>query len=80
MAFITTFLTGLLSSIIRPIIQEEINKLTDVIQKALSREAIYKKYDQEATELIDLVAKANTPEERWAYVQTLKDKRASLGV
>lgn len=74
------FLTGLLASIIRPIIQDEIAKLKDYLAVQFQRNEIYDKYDKEALELIEQIAKANTSEERWAYVAKLKAKRASLNL
>ena len=74
------FLTSLLASIIRPIIEEQFAKLFDHLEKQSARLDIYKKYDEEAIALIDQVAKANTSEERWAYVHKLKEKRAGLGL
>lgn len=74
------FLTGLLASIIRPIIQEEIGELKDFIAVQLQRNDIYQKYDLEAQEIIEQIAKANTSEERWAYVRRLKETRAKLNL
>lgn len=75
---LASFLAGILGPIIRPIIQEEIAKLKELITDQFGRLSTYEKYDIEAQQLIEQIAKANTPEERWAYVATLKEKRAKL--
>lgn len=74
----TGFLAAVLGPIIRPIIREEIAELKDFISKQVVRLETYKKYDVEAQELIEQIAKANTSEERWAYVAKLKAKRPML--
>jgi len=74
------FLTSLLSSIIVPIIDKKFNELLGFLKEQNSRLDIYKKADEEAIALIDQIAKANTSEERWAYVHKLKERRAGLGL
>ena len=73
-------LVELLASIIRPIIVSEFDKFRVAILEQIKRNDIYEKYDLEAQQLIEQIAKANTSEERWAYVAKLKDRRAKLNI
>lgn len=68
----------LLASIIRPILVAEFQKLKDELLSQIKQKEIYEKYDLEAQQLIEQIAKANTSEERWAYVAKLKSSRAKL--
>jgi phosphopantothenoylcysteine synthetase/decarboxylase len=76
------FLSGLLASIIRPIIQEQIEALKgwilDVVQTNVARKDSYDKHDKEAEEIIAAAEKATTTEEVKAHVRRLKDIRAKL--
>lgn len=78
MAWLTSFLTGLLSKIIRPIIQEELAKLQLFIADSVERRRIYEKYDKEAEELIKQAESATTTEEVRAHLRRLKETRAKL--
>lgn len=80
MPWLTKFLTGLLSSIIRPILQEEIAKLKGYLYEQNGRLQTYKKYDEEALELIEAANNATTTEEVRAHLRRLKETRARLGV
>ena len=78
------FLTNLLASIIRPIIQGELDKLKswvgEKIETAVSRRDIYAKYDLEANELIKMAEQATTTEEVKSHVRRLKASRAKLNI
>lgn len=74
----TAFLTGLLSSIIRPIIQEELKELKDFAKIQYQRLQSYKKHDLEAEEIIAAAELATTPEEVKAHLRRLRDTRAKL--
>lgn len=54
--------------------------IKDFITTQIDRSEIYKQYDQEAQQIINQIAAANTSEERWAYVEKLKASRAKLGI
>ena len=79
MAGLIKFVTGLLSDIIRPILQEELAALKLQIQDSIERKRTYEKYDREADVLIKQIAEATTSEERWAHVRRLQDSRAAIG-
>lgn len=74
------FLTGLLASIIRPIIREEVEKLKAFISQQYMLDKKFREYDQEVMELIDYAEKATTTEEVWAHVRRLKERRAKLNL
>lgn len=74
----TTFLTGLLSKIIRPIISEEFLKIRSEILMAVDRREAFKQYDEEVDELVKEIENATTSEERWAVLQKFKNARASI--
>lgn len=78
MAGLIKFLTGLLSDIIRPIIQDEFDALKLLVQDSIERKKSYKKHDDEAAQLESEMASANTSEERYAILQKIKNSRASL--
>jgi hypothetical protein len=78
MAFLTSFFTGLLSDILRPLIREEFAKAKLHIIDAVERKRSYEKYDREAEELIKQMAEASTSEERYAILGRIKNARASL--
>lgn len=78
MIWLTEFLTGLLSDIIRPIIKEELEALRLVIADSIERKKSYKKHDNEASILESEMAAANTSEERYAILQKIKNSRATL--
>ncbi len=75
---LNTFLTGLLSNIIRPIIQEELAALKIVLFEYSERLQNSKKIDRETDELIKAAESATTPEEVRAHLRRLKDARAKL--
>jgi hypothetical protein len=72
------WLSGLLASIIRPILQEELRGLKAFAFDQYQRLESYKKFEQEAADLIERAAKATTSEERWAHVERLRASRARL--
>lgn len=83
------FLVNLLTPIIRPIIQQELGKLREwftgelekLKQEALDSRArldTFRKYDNEAHELMDAMARSNTSEERWAILQRIRNARPML--
>jgi hypothetical protein len=74
----TAFLTGLLSSIIRPIIQAEIAELKQHIVDQVGRKDIYDKHDKKKLELAEEMAQADTKEERYAILQKMYDYQPSL--
>jgi len=74
----TAFLTGLLSSIIRPIIQEELKELKEFAKIQYQRLQSYEKHDNEAEELIKAAEKATTTEEVKSHLRRLRESRASL--
>lgn len=74
------FLTSLLASIIRPIIQEELQALKVFFLEQYQRNEVYEKYDREAEELIEAANKATTTEEVRAHLRKLKETRAKLNV
>ena len=78
MLALETFLAGLLAKIIRPIIQEEIEKIAQVIRNSVERRKAFEKFDKEAQELVQEMADASTSEERWAVLQKFKNARADL--
>lgn len=78
MAWLTSFLTGLLGDILRPLIREEFQKLKLHISDSVERRRIYEKYDREAEELIKQAENASTTEEVRAHLRRLKDARARL--
>lgn len=78
MAWLTSFLTGLLGDILRPLIREEFQKLKLFIADSVERRRIYEKYDREAEELIKQAENASTTEEVRAHLRQLKDARAKL--
>jgi hypothetical protein len=75
---VTAFLTALLSSIIRPIIQAELEKLKAHISELFHENQKFKEFDKEVDVYMPMLANASTSEERWALVQDLKNKRARL--
>lgn len=85
----TAFLAGILGPIIRPLLREqlddlkefflnEITKLKNEVLDSRARLETYKKYDDEARELMDAMAKSNTSEERWAILQRIRNARPML--
>lgn len=72
------FLTGLLASIIRPIIQKEIADLKDYIAKLYQRNEKWNEYDKELEKYLPALAGASTSEERWALLADLKSRRPRL--
>ena len=75
-----TFLMGLLASIIRPIIQEEIANLKAYISEQYQLNKKFEGYDKEVVELIEAAENATTTEEVWAHVRRLKEHRARLNL
>lgn len=71
-------MTGLLASIIRPIIQEEMAKLIAQINELYKENKAYAEFDKEVEIYAPKLAEAGTSAERWALLQDLKDKRAKL--
>ena len=78
MAWLTSFLTGLLGDILRPLIREEFQKLKLHIADSVERRRIYEKFDREAEELIKQAEQATTTEEVRAHLRSLKNARAKL--
>lgn len=74
------FLTGLLASIIRPIIREEIADLKAHLSEQINRQKAFSEFDREADELIKAADQATTTEEVKAHLRRLKEARAKLGV
>lgn len=72
------FLTGLLASIIRPLLREEIEKLKDFIVEREDRKEAFIEFDREADELIEAAGKATTTEEVKAHLRRLKATKARL--
>jgi hypothetical protein len=72
------WLTNLLASIIRPIIQGEIENLRAFLVTQYRINRAYAKYDEEAQKLMEEMANASTSEERWAILQKIKNARASI--
>jgi hypothetical protein len=72
------WLTGLLASIIRPIIEEELRDLKAWAFMQSERMRRYEQIDKEAEELIKSMANATTAEERWAHLRRLQSLRASV--
>ena len=71
----SAFLTGLLASILRPIIQDEFIKLKSDLVKMWGRNERFKEYDQQAQVLMEQMANASTSEERWALLTRIKKSR-----
>jgi hypothetical protein len=80
MVWLTSFLTGLLSSIIRPILEDMFADLKLEIADSVDRKRTYEKYDIQAQDLTLKMANASTSEERFAILQQIKNARPkSLG-
>lgn len=75
---LTSFLTGLLSSIIRPIIQEELKDLKEFALEQYERLQSFERIDAESLELITAAENATTTEEVKAHLRNLKATRAKL--
>jgi hypothetical protein len=75
MAWLTSFLTGLLSSIIRPILEDLFASLKLELMDSMDRKRSYEKFDVEAQELTLKMASASTAEERFAILQQIKNAR-----
>lgn len=75
---LTSFLTGLLSSILRPILEDLFKELRLEVMDSINRTNAYKKYDDEAVELSKAMADATTSEERYAILGRIQDARAVL--
>lgn len=67
-----------MSSIIRPILREELAAFKLAVADSIERKRIYKKYDDEAEELTEAMAAASTSEERYAILGHIKNARAKL--
>mgnify|MGYP006308515107 CR=1 FL=1 len=72
------FLQGLLASVIRPIIQEELKELKEFAQEQHQQLESYKRHDLEAEQLIKAAETATTTEEVKAHLRRLRDSRAKL--
>lgn len=72
------FLTSLLASIIRPIIQEELNDLKAWVIQNMAQADKFKEYDEIVERHINLIEQATTPEEVKAHVRRLYADRAKL--
>ena len=70
------FLQGLLASVIRPIIQEELKELKQFAQEQYQQLESYKRHDLEAEELIKAAELATTTEEVKAHLRRLRESRA----
>lgn len=71
------FLTGLLASIIRPIIQEQILGLQNWIKDEVMNKKIYEEHDKIKLTLVEGMAEASTKEERYAMLQNYKNYMSS---
>lgn len=78
MPALTSWLTTLLASIIRPIIEDEIAKLKAHLITQFELNRAFDQYDQEAQKLMEEMANASTSEERWAILQKIKNARTRL--
>lgn len=74
------FLTALLSSILRPIIQEELKELKDWAFKQSVKLETFKSYDEKARKHIEAIEKASTPEEVKAHLRRMYADRAKLNL
>jgi len=72
------FLTGLLSSIIRPIIQDELRELKAWAFEQSVKVQKFKEYDKEALKNIEAMEKASTTEEVKAHARRIFNDRAKL--
>ena len=70
-----TFLTGLISTIIRPILQEELGKLMKKMEELYKENNKFKAIDREVELYLPKLAEASTAEERWALLDELDEKR-----
>jgi F0F1-type ATP synthase membrane subunit b/b' len=84
-AWLTGFLTNLLRPIIKELIDEsrvwfedQIKEIRRLALESRARLEDYKKYDEEAQELINEMARSNTSEERWAILQRIRNARPVL--
>ncbi len=75
---IGAIVTGILGPIIRPIIQEELAELKSFISELFHENQKYKEFDKEVDDYMPKLAAATLSEDRWALVQELKNKRASI--
>lgn len=69
------FITSLLASVLRPIIREQFEELKVFLANQWVRREAFRRYDQEATELMEQMANASTSEERWAILARIKKSR-----
>ena len=72
------FLQGLLASVIRPIIQEELKELKEFATEGYQQLESYKRHDLEAEQLIKDAELATTTEEVKAHLRRLRESRAGL--
>lgn len=75
MPFLTKFLTGLLSDIIRPILREELQAIKNYYATEKQRLKDFEKHDAESQVFIKEMADASTSEERYAILQKLHNSR-----
>jgi len=75
---VQAFLVGLVTAIIRPIIQNEINQLKDWMEDSVMQNRRFKEFDVEAESLIKQASEATTVEEVNALLFRLNTARAKL--
>lgn len=71
-AWLLNFLSPIIGAIVRPIIQEEIDKLEGAILNAVGRKEIYDKADKKKLELATEMSVATIQEERDAVLDKYK--------
>jgi len=74
------FLTSLLSSILRPIIQQEFNELKKWLKESYLENEKFKEFDSIAMENISAMESATTPEEVKAHARRIYQERARLNL
>ena len=74
----TAWLTGLLASVIRPIIEEEFKLQLNRLEELYKKNQRWNEYDKEVEKYLPALAGASTSEERWALLADLKAHRAKL--
>lgn len=74
------FLIGLISKIVRPIIQEELQELKNwAFDQSIQLER-FRQYDKTASKHIEQIEKASTPEEVKAHLRRMYADRAKLNL
>lgn len=72
------WLAGLLASVIRPIIEESIEKGLGKIREAAENRRAFEEIDAMTQELSEEMARAESAEERWAILEKIKRNRAGV--